>query len=171
MIEIDHDTHEVMVEQMSSDIGDIVAIPPPIGTVRARLAAPVITNNIEMDKISFERNKSGIWGWRSEKSEIINGYNCKVYGASNVEFITKTRMDHLSEEQIKVIHKTKQYQTQTVYLMFPLLLLQNKTARTPLHSLLGIADEDYVPPAPPTDAVAAINERVSRSFVALIVVF
>ncbi|XP_034477262.1 ankyrin repeat domain-containing protein 13D isoform X2 [Drosophila innubila] len=137
MIEIDHDTHEVMVEQMSSDIGDIVAIPPPIGTVRARLAAPVITNNIEMDKISFERNKSGIWGWRSEKSEIINGYNCKVYGASNVEFITKTRMDHLSEEQIK-----------------------NKTARTPLHSLLGIADEDYVPPAPPpTDAVAAIKER------------
>ncbi|XP_064535923.1 ankyrin repeat domain-containing protein 13D [Drosophila montana] len=132
MIEIDHDTHEVMVEQMSSDIGDIVAIPPPLGTVRARLAAPVITNNIEMEKISFERNKSGIWGWRSEKSEVINGYNCKVYGASNVEFVTKTRMDHLNEEQIK-----------------------NKTARTPLHSLLGIADEDYVPS---TD-VPAIKER------------
>lgn len=103
MIEIDHDTHEVMEEQMNSDIGDIVAIPPPIGAVRARLNAPVITNNIEMDKISFERNKSGIWGWRSEKSEIVNGYNCKVYGASNVEFITRTRMDHLNEEQIKVL--------------------------------------------------------------------
>ncbi|XP_030371846.1 ankyrin repeat domain-containing protein 13D isoform X2 [Scaptodrosophila lebanonensis] len=126
MIEIDHDTHEVMVEQMNSEIGDIVAIPPPVGAVRARLNAPVITNTIEMEKISFERNKSGIWGWRSEKSELINGYNCKVYGASNVEFVTKTRMDHLSEEQIK-----------------------NKTARTPLHSLLGISDEDYVPP---TDA-------------------
>ncbi|KAH8337043.1 ankyrin repeat domain-containing protein 13D [Drosophila kikkawai] len=133
MIEIDHDTNEVMVEQMSSDIGDIVAIPPALGTVRARLNAPVITNNIEMDKISFERNKSGIWGWRSEKSEVINGYNCKVYGASNVEFVTKTRMDHLSEEQIK-----------------------NKTARTPLHSLLGIADEDYVSPA---DAAAALKDR------------
>ncbi|KAH8300079.1 hypothetical protein KR044_009526 [Drosophila immigrans] len=139
MIEIDHDTHEVMVEQMSSDIGDIVAIPPALGTVRARLAAPVITNNIEMEKISFERNKSGIWGWRSEKSEIINGYNCKVYGASNVEFVTKTRMDHLTEEQIK-----------------------NKTARTPLHSLLGIADEDYVPPtdaAAATAAASAVKER------------
>ncbi|KRG04839.1 ankyrin repeat domain-containing protein 13D isoform X2 [Drosophila mojavensis] len=142
MIEIDHDTHEVMVEQMSSDIGDIVAIPPPIGTVRARLAAPVITNNIEMEKISFERNKSGIWGWRSEKSEVINGYNCKVYGASNVEFVTKTRMDHLSEEQIKVTIK------------------DNKTARTPLHSLLGIADEDYVPP---TDVPASIKDRTSES--------
>ncbi|XP_018801345.1 PREDICTED: ankyrin repeat domain-containing protein 13D isoform X2 [Bactrocera latifrons] len=119
MIEIDHDTHEVMEEQMNSDIGDIVAIPPPIGAVRARLNAPVITNNIEMDKISFERNKSGIWGWRSEKSEMINGYNCKVYGASNVEFITRTRMDHLNEEQIK-----------------------NKCARTPLHSFLGISDDE-----------------------------
>lgn len=109
MIEIDHDTHEVMIEQMSSDIGDIIAIPPPIGSVRARLNAPVITNNIEMEKISFERNKSGIWGWRSEKSEVINGYNCKVYGASNVEFVTKTRMDHLSEEQIKVSPNLEQY--------------------------------------------------------------
>ncbi|KRF99135.1 uncharacterized protein Dwil_GK17840, isoform B [Drosophila willistoni] len=141
MIEIDHDTHEVMVEQMSSDIGDIVAIPPPIGTVRARLNAPVITNNIEMEKISFERNKSGIWGWRSEKSEVINGYNCKVYGASNVEFITKTRTDHLTEEQLK-----------------------NKTARTPLHSLLGIADEDYVPPTENTSPPAVENgERLSPS--------
>lgn len=102
MIEVDHDTREVMVEQMNSEIGDIIAIPPPIGGVKARLNAPVITNTIEMEKISFERNKSGIWGWRSEKSEAINGYNCKVYGASNVEFITKTRMDHLTEEQIKV---------------------------------------------------------------------
>jgi len=109
MIEIDHDTNEVMVEEMSSDIGDIVAIPPALGTVRARLNAPVITNNIEMDKISFERNKCGIWGWRSEKSEMINGYNCKVYGASNVEFVTKTRMDHLSEEQIKVSKSIMEY--------------------------------------------------------------
>ncbi|XP_036332922.1 ankyrin repeat domain-containing protein 13D isoform X2 [Rhagoletis pomonella] len=119
MIEIDHDTHEVIEEQMNSEIGDIVAIPPPIGAVRGRLNAPVITNNIEMEKISFERNKSGIWGWRSEKSEMVNGYNCKVYGASNVEFITRTRMDHLNEDQIK-----------------------NKCARTPLHSFLGIADDD-----------------------------
>ena len=102
MIEIDHDTQEVMAEEMSSNVGNIVGIPPPVAAVKARLAAPVITNNIEMEKISFERNKSGIWGWRSEKSEVINGYNCKVYGASNVEFVTKTRMDHLSEEQIKV---------------------------------------------------------------------
>ncbi|XP_037949868.1 ankyrin repeat domain-containing protein 13D-like [Teleopsis dalmanni] len=122
MIEIDHETSEVMIEEMNNEIGDIIGIPPPIGAVRARLNAPVITNNIEMARISFERNKSGIWGWRSEKSEHISGYNCKVYGASNVEFVTKTRMDHLSEEQIRI-----------------------KQARTPLHSFLGIADDEYVP--------------------------
>ncbi|XP_055916082.1 ankyrin repeat domain-containing protein 13D isoform X2 [Eupeodes corollae] len=121
MIEIDHDTHEVLVEQLNSDVGDIAGIPPPIGAVRARLNAPVMTNNIDMDKISFERNKSGIWGWRSEKTESVNGYNCKVYGASNVEFITKTRMDHLNEEQIR-----------------------SKTSRTPLHSFLGLAEDEYI---------------------------
>ncbi|XP_067627014.1 ankyrin repeat domain-containing protein 13D isoform X1 [Eurosta solidaginis] len=135
MIEIDHDTHEVMEEQMNSEIGDIVAIPPPIGAVRSRLNAPVITNNIEMEKISFERNKSGIWGWRSEKSEIINGYNCKVYGASNVEFITRTRMDHLNEEQIK-----------------------SKCARTPLHSFLGIADEEF-PTTRPNEGIMNAKDR------------
>ena len=24
------------------------------------------------------RNKSGIWGWRSDKSETVNGFDCKV---------------------------------------------------------------------------------------------
>lgn len=121
MIEIDHDTHEVLVEQLNSEVGDVAGIPPPIGAVRARLNAPVMTNNIDMDKISFERNKSGIWGCRNEKVETINGYNCKVYGASNVEFITKTRMDHLNEDQIR-----------------------SKTSRTPLHNFLGLAEDEYV---------------------------
>lgn len=102
MIEIDHDTNEVMMEQMSHEVGDILSVSLPIGMAKARLNAPVVSNNIEVEKISFERNKSGIWGWRSEKSELINGYNCKVYGASNVEFVSKTRMDHLTDEQIKV---------------------------------------------------------------------
>lgn len=122
MIEIDHDTHEVLIEQLQSSIGDIEGIPIPLGSARARLNAPVMANNIDMDKISFERNKSGIWGWRSEKSELINGYNCKVYGASNVEFITKTRTEHLSEDQLKA-----------------------RNSRTPLHSFLGIAEDEFVP--------------------------
>lgn len=102
MIEIDHDAQEVSVEQFKGIEGDIYGIPPPPEAVTARLSTPVTSNHIDMEKISFERNKSGIWGWRSEKSEEINGYDCKVYAASNVEFVTKTRTEHLNEAQAKV---------------------------------------------------------------------
>lgn len=61
-----------------------------------------------------------MWGWRSDKSEIVNGHECKVFSASNVELITKTRLEHLSEaDKIKA-----------------------KAPRTPLHSFLGIAEQN-----------------------------
>lgn len=102
MIEIDHDLSEVSIEQMKSVMGDITGITPSREAIAARLNAPITTNNVDIEKISFERNKSGIWGWRSEKSEDINGYDCKVYAASNVEFITRTRSEHLTESQSRV---------------------------------------------------------------------
>lgn len=102
MIEIDHDMSEVSIEQMRSVIGDISGITPTREAVTARLNAPVTANHVDIEKISFERNKSGIWGWRSDKNENINGYDCKVYAASNVEFITRTRTEHLNESQTRV---------------------------------------------------------------------
>lgn len=105
MIEVDHDSQEVSIEQMKSVVGDINSIPPTKASVSARLNAPVTSNHVDIEKISFERNKTGIWGWRSEKSESINGYDCKVYAASNVEFITKTRTEHLNDSQSRVSKK------------------------------------------------------------------
>lgn len=102
MIEVDHEAKEVSVEHLRGVVGDINGIPPPKESVTARLSAPVTSNRVDMDKISFERNKSGIWGWRSDKLEMINGYECKVYAASNVEFVTRTRNDHLNENQARV---------------------------------------------------------------------
>ena len=102
MIEIDHDAQEVSIEQMRNMMTDISGIPPPRESVNARLSTPISSNHIDIDKISFERNKTGIWGWRSEKTELINNYECKVYGASNVEFITRTRSEHLNESQARV---------------------------------------------------------------------
>ena len=67
----------------------------------------------------FYRNKAGIWGWRSDKSESINGHECKVFSASNVELITKTRMEHLSEAD----------------------KARARAPRTPLQSFLGIAEQ------------------------------
>ncbi|NXX23023.1 AN13D protein, partial [Podargus strigoides] len=65
------------------------------------------------------RNKSGIWGWRSEKMEVVSGYEAKVYSASNVELVTKTRTEHLSDQDKS----------------------RSKGSRTPFHSFLGIAQQ------------------------------
>lgn len=118
MIEIDHEAQDYTEFQMHSNefkqstdtnrrnsrayIGDIEGITPTKESIAARLNAPVTMNHIDMDKISFERNKTGIWGWRNDKTESINGYECKVYAASNVEFITKTRSEHLDDTQARV---------------------------------------------------------------------
>lgn len=81
----------------------------------------------ELTAFPLPRNKSGIWGWRSEKMEVVSGYEAKVgtaglgrgghdtggdppvpggahpvprqvYSASNVELVTKTRTEHLSDQ-------------------------------------------------------------------------
>lgn len=116
LIELDRDALEVSVEEMKTVSDEVTAIPPTIDSVTNRQNAPISVNQVDIDKISFERNKSGIWGWRSEKNELINGYDCKVYGASNVEFVTRSRTEHLNEQQLRA-----------------------KNSRTPLQSFLGLA--------------------------------
>lgn len=66
------------------------------------------------------RNKAGMWGWRSDKTEMVNGYECKVFGASNVALVTKTRTEHLTETD-KAMAKSK-------------------NIKTPLQNFLGIAE-------------------------------
>lgn len=50
---------------------------------------------------------------------MINGHECKVFSASNVELITKTRLEHLSEAD----------------------KARARAPRTPLQSFLGIAEQ------------------------------
>ncbi|GAB1867512.1 Ankyrin repeat domain-containing protein 13B [Camponotus japonicus] len=120
MMEVDHETRKVYVEHMKL-IGDdnIQLMEPSEEGVIARLTNPIVTTYIDTDKISFERNKAGLWGWRSDKSEVINGHECKVFSASNVELITKTRLEHLSEAD----------------------KARARAPRTPLQSFLGIAEQ------------------------------
>lgn len=139
MIEIDHDRCEVMIEEMTSEVGDVAGIPPPPGAVKSRMSAPVTINNIDMEKISFERNKSGIWGWRSDKNESINGYDCKVYGASNVEFITKSRTEHLREDQLRA-----------------------RNSRSPLHNFLGLTEDEFLPISEETATVDTPLEQTAH---------
>jgi hypothetical protein len=38
---------------------------------------------------------------RNEKSENINGYQCKVYTANNFELVTRTRIEHMTPDDRK----------------------------------------------------------------------
>uniref|UniRef100_A0AAY4EUG7 Ankyrin repeat domain-containing protein n=1 Tax=Denticeps clupeoides TaxID=299321 RepID=A0AAY4EUG7_9TELE len=112
VMEVDHDRQLVFCETLCvsslasptsrAGRGLLGAFQPTEEQVATRLSAPVVTTQLDTRNISFERNKTGILGWRSEKTEIVNGYEAKVYGASNVELITRTRTDHLTEQ-----HKAK----------------------------------------------------------------
>uniref|UniRef100_A0A8C7IG74 Ankyrin repeat domain 13B n=1 Tax=Oncorhynchus kisutch TaxID=8019 RepID=A0A8C7IG74_ONCKI len=110
VMEVDHDRQLVFCETLcvssltsptsqrgTAGLGLLGALQPSGEQVVARLSAPVVTTQLDTKNITFERNKTGILGWRSEKNEMVNGYEAKVYGASNVELITRTRTDHLSE--------------------------------------------------------------------------
>ncbi|XP_023615260.1 LOW QUALITY PROTEIN: ankyrin repeat domain-containing protein 13B [Myotis lucifugus] len=123
VMEIDHDRRVVYTETLALAGQDrellLAAAQPTEEQVLSRLTAPVVTTQLDTKNISFERNKTGILGWRSEKTEVVNGYEAKVYGASNVELITRTRTEHLSEQ-----HKGKV-----------------KGCKTPLQSFLGIAEQ------------------------------
>ncbi|CAH1802482.1 unnamed protein product [Owenia fusiformis] len=122
-MEVDHDASVVYTETMQVLPGpvDPNLLRPHEDAVAARLTTPLVTTYVDTDKISFERNKTGIWGWRSEKSETVNGYNCKVFNATNVELVTKTRTEHMTEQDKKK---------------------NPAQARNPLESFLGFAEKE-----------------------------
>ncbi|RZC34199.1 ankyrin repeat domain-containing protein 13D, partial [Asbolus verrucosus] len=118
MMEIDHDIQQVYCEEMRTPDVALGILIPNEESVSQRLTTPIVTTYVDTDKISFERNKAGVWGWRSDKSEVINGHQCKVFSASNVELVTKTRTEHLTETD----------------------KARSKNNKTPLQNFLGIAE-------------------------------
>ncbi|XP_045589265.2 ankyrin repeat domain-containing protein 13D [Procambarus clarkii] len=99
MMEVDHETGQVYMENMRTlppDQAHSYMRPHP-GMLSHRLTTPIAITYIDTEKISFERDKAGIWGWRSDRSENVNGHECKVFSAINVELVTKTRTEHLTD--------------------------------------------------------------------------
>ncbi|XP_063364212.1 ankyrin repeat domain-containing protein 13D [Cydia amplana] len=126
LTEMDHELGTMWSETLEPATGR--AWPPPApAALAARLSQPIALNYLDTDKISFERNKSGIWGWRQDKTEVVNTYECKVFSANNVELVSKTRTEHLSKAD------------------------KNKLApRAPLAGLLALADRDSGATTPTT---------------------
>ncbi|CAB1337264.1 unnamed protein product [Coregonus sp. 'balchen'] len=123
VMEVDHDKQVVYTEPLSLSLRDApsllaVMLPTQENTAQ-RLTSPIVSTHLNTRNIAFERNKSGIWGWRSEKSEAVSGYEAKIYSATNVELVTRSRTEHLSDQD-----KSK-----------------SKGTKTPLQSFLGIAEQ------------------------------
>lgn len=127
--EIDHDTKQVYIEEMG--------IEPDVDSlkfstqeqVQHRLSTPLIQTFLDTENISFQRAKGGIFGWGGEKTELVSGMDCKVFGANNVEIVTKTRTEHMSAED-------KQ---------------RAKANKNPLLSFFGPQETEVDPPTPPPE--------------------
>ncbi|XP_048468314.1 ankyrin repeat domain-containing protein 13B [Rhincodon typus] len=156
VMEIDHDRQMVYSETLSLANYDrdmlLAAVQPSEEQVASRLTTPIVTTQLDTKNISFERNKSGILGWRSEKTEIINGYESKVYGASNVELVTRTRTEHLSDQnksKSKGHRRHKPVSSASTLLVHQRVISPSsqkiRSSKTPLQSFLGIAEQHVGP--------------------------
>ncbi|XP_077466306.1 ankyrin repeat domain-containing protein 13D [Stigmatopora argus] len=123
VMEVDHEKQVVYTEPLVLSPRDapslLAAMQPSQENTAQRLTSPIVATHLNTRNIAFERNKSGLWGWRSEKSEMVSGYEAKVYSATNVELVTRSRTEHLSDQDKS----------------------RSKGSKTPLQSFLGIAEQ------------------------------
>ncbi|KAM4846094.1 ankyrin repeat domain-containing protein 13D isoform 3-T3 [Thomomys bottae] len=102
VMEVDHDRQVVHTETLGMALHEpetlLAAMRPSEEHVASRLTSPIVSTHLDTRNVAFERNKCGIWGWRSEKMETVSGYEAKVYSATNVELVTRTRTEHLSDQ-------------------------------------------------------------------------
>ncbi|KAJ2948847.1 hypothetical protein O0L34_g5773 [Tuta absoluta] len=105
LMELDHELSTSWTEYIEPVEAEREWPPPSKNSINARLGAPIAINYLDTDKICFERNKCGIWGWRQDKTENVNGYECRVFSANNVELVSKTRSEHLPKGLKKSVPK------------------------------------------------------------------
>lgn len=101
VIEIDHDKQEAFIEELSNEIPRIESFLPTRECVHNRLRHPLVCTKLNTEKLCFEKAKGGLWGLRSTKPEMINGYATELFIASNVEFVTQTRTEHIDNKEDK----------------------------------------------------------------------
>uniref|UniRef100_A0A3B3B8U2 Ankyrin repeat domain 13A n=1 Tax=Oryzias melastigma TaxID=30732 RepID=A0A3B3B8U2_ORYME len=83
LMEINHDDQVVDVERfnISQEMEDVTleSMQPAEQEVAKRLTTPIVNTYLDTKDIAFERSKSGIWGWRTDKTEAVNGFEAKVH--------------------------------------------------------------------------------------------
>uniref|UniRef100_A0A672IVL3 Ankyrin repeat domain-containing protein n=1 Tax=Salarias fasciatus TaxID=181472 RepID=A0A672IVL3_SALFA len=140
VMEVDHEKQVVYTEPLVLSPRDapslLAAMQPSQENTAQRLTSPIVSTHLNTRNIAFERNKSGIWGWRSEKSEVVSGYEAKVYSATNVELVTRSRTEHLSDQD-----KSRSKGDDTTFLME-----NNVSQCASPHNPTAITAEEYFNP-------------------------
>ncbi|XP_061116185.1 ankyrin repeat domain-containing protein 13A [Conger conger] len=103
LIEVNHDEEVVDTERfdITREMEDVTldSMQPAEHEVAKRLTTPIVNTYLDTRHIAFERNKSGIWGWRTDKTEVVNGFEAKVFTVNNVNVVIRTRTEHLTDEE------------------------------------------------------------------------
>ncbi|XP_068422688.1 ankyrin repeat domain-containing protein 13A [Clinocottus analis] len=103
LMEVNHDDKVVETERfnISQEIEDVTleSMHPAEQEVAKRLTTSIVNTYLDTKDIAFERNKSGIWGWRADKTEMVNGFEAKVFSVNNVNVVIRTRTEHLTDEE------------------------------------------------------------------------
>jgi len=145
VFEIDHDKKCYWKEKIGLRDESITlnSLQAPPSVISSRLNTPNTTIILDHDNISFTRQKSGILGWGGDKVDSVNGYEAKVYSVSGVELITRTRTEHLSEEdRLRIEEEKKKSQSQ----MSSVLNFLNQGEKEEIISEEGIADKESCNP-------------------------
>ncbi|KAG0255965.1 Ankyrin repeat domain-containing protein 13C [Mortierella polycephala] len=67
----------------------------------------ITSTNVPTSAIKFQRAKSGMWGYRTNKVEKVGEYECAVWKMDGVEFRTRVRTEHLKDKSGKPIESFK----------------------------------------------------------------
>ncbi|GAA6085274.1 ankyrin repeat domain-containing protein 13A [Tachysurus ichikawai] len=103
LMEVNHDDELVDTERfdITRELDEVTldSMQPDQQEVAKRLTTPIVNTFLDTKDISFERCKSGIWGWRTERTEVVNGFEAKVFSVNNVNVVIRTRTEHLTDEE------------------------------------------------------------------------
>ncbi|XP_052411804.1 ankyrin repeat domain-containing protein 13A isoform X1 [Carassius gibelio] len=103
LMEVNHEDEVVDTERfdLSREMEDVTldSMQPAEQEVAKRLTTPIVNTYLDTKNIAFERSKSGIWGWRSDRTEVVNGFEAKVFSVNNVNVVIRTRTEHLTDEE------------------------------------------------------------------------
>ncbi|XP_032434840.1 ankyrin repeat domain-containing protein 13A [Xiphophorus hellerii] len=103
LMEVNHDDGVVDTERfnISQEMEEVTleSMQPAEQEVAKRLTTSIVNTYLDTKDIAFERCKSGILGWRTDKTEAVNGFEAKVFSVNNVNVVIRTRTEHLTDEE------------------------------------------------------------------------